>query len=213
MAEGSKIKMRALVVGPISTNCYLILNTETNEIILIDPGDESDRLIYACESAGGKPAAILLTHGHMDHILAIEDIRHEYPDVKVYASEKEKPLLTDPSLNAGLGHLDYTIEPDVLLKDGEEIEVCGLTFRVLLTPGHTAGSVCYYLPDVKVLFAGDTLFRGSYGRTDFPTGSQSAMIKSIQYLTTFLPGEVNVLPGHGPATTIAAEKIMNPALT
>ena len=93
MAEGSKIKMRALVVGPISTNCYLILNTETNEIILIDPGDESDRLIYACESAGGKPAAILLTHGHMDHILAIQDIRHEYPDVKVYASEKEKPLL------------------------------------------------------------------------------------------------------------------------
>ena len=91
--------------------------------------------------------------------------------------------------------------------------MCGLTFRVLLTPGHTAGSVCYYLPDVKVLFAGDTLFRGSYGRTDFPTGSQSAMIKSIQYLTTFLPGEVNVLPGHGPATTIAAEKIMNPALT
>ena len=199
-------------VGMLETNCYMIRNTQSGETILIDPGDDGEKLSEACRASGGRVCAILLTHGHHDHIQGIPALKEAFPDLLIYAGEKEEAMLENASLNVGMGFAPMTLKADVTVRDGESLEIAGLNFRVLETPGHTAGSVCYYLETEGMLFAGDTLFAGSYGRTDLPTGSEADIRKSIRRLADSLPEETRVYPGHGGFTSIGREKAVNPLL-
>ena len=212
MTDSENVKVIRLDVGIFGTNCYLIINKETDEAVIIDPGGSAEKIVKACEAESCRPSAILLTHGHTDHILGVNDLKETYPGIPVFVSAEDRVLLTDPAAYNVLGNKDYFVEDAVCLGDDDDVKAGGLTFKVLRTPGHTAGSVCYYLPDEKLLFAGDTLFRRSYGRYDLPTGSYEDVLKSVRFLVGSLPEDVVVLTGHGPATKIAEEKAYNSAL-
>ena len=206
----AKIQIQNLVLGMVGTNVFFLQNTDTKELIVIDPADRADVIDRKIGEMEGKPVAILLTHGHFDHIMAVEEIRQKY-QIPLYAEEHEEEVLENPgkNLSAGWGQA-VSLQADHLLKDGQEIELAGLRIRVLHTPGHTQGSCCFYLPEEKVLFSGDTLFYGSYGRIDFPTSSGMAMKASVQRLLNELPEDVDVYPGHEMFTRIAFEKRYNP---
>lgn len=197
-------------VGMVRTNCYGLLNAQTKEMILVDPGDDPETVASMVVQMGGKPAAILLTHGHFDHIMAVEALKGKY-QIPVYAGSEEEDVLSDPALNkTDLLHRPMSIRPEVLLKDEEEFHLAGFSLRAYHTPGHTKGSMCYYFPEEAVLVSGDTLFCESVGRTDLPTGSSRQIIESLRHLLEILPEETDVLPGHESATTIGHEKRYNP---
>ena len=205
----SKLELRKSVLGPIYTNVYFLKNKETGEVIIIDPAVQADRIEQAVASIGGKPAAILLTHGHFDHIMAVGAVKERY-GIPVYAARPEKPLLENPPKDMMPYRSPDPVKPDVLLDDDQVLELAGFRIRVFLTPGHTKGSCCYYIEDEGVLFSGDTLFLESMGRTDFPGGSMSEIVASLHRLLDTLPEETEVYPGHDAATTIAHEKRYNP---
>ena len=206
MADTKTIE--CFTVGPIGTNCYLLLDEETKEAFLVDPGDEAEYLISELNRREVRLRAILLTHGHFDHVLAVSAVKEAYPGAEVLMGERERPMAENEDLNSGFPgqHCSYAV--DRYLAGGEEISLAGVTLRVLETPGHTAGSVCYYAEELGVLFAGDTLFYHSYGRYDLPTGSVRDLRESLTTLLTTLPEEVQVLPGHGRTTTIKEERII-----
>lgn len=206
MADTKTIE--CFTVGPIGTNCYLLLDEETKEAFLVDPGDEAEYLISELNRREVRPRAVLLTHGHFDHVLAVSAVKEAYPGAEVLMGERERPMAENEDLNSGFPgqHCSYAV--DRYLAGGEEISLAGVTLRVLETPGHTAGSVCYYAEELGVLFAGDTLFYHSYGRYDLPTGSVRDLRESLTTLLTTLPEEVQVLPGHGRTTTIKEERII-----
>ncbi len=197
----------SLVLGEIATNCYIVRNEDTGALLFIDPADEPDRLIAQTEQCGGTPEAILLTHGHSDHIMAAADLKKKY-GIPVICHADEKEMLADPEWNLTLPHcgFPYVIEPDITVRDQDVLSYAGFRIRVMHTPGHTAGSVCYYLKEQNTLFSGDTLFYRSYGRTDFRGGSDADMAGSLRRLLTELPPETAVCPGHGPATSIDLER-------
>ena len=207
-----KMEITVCTVGEIGTNCYLAVNRETKEALIVDPGDNAMLIMTRCGELGIKPSAILLTHGHFDHVLAVPELRQTLK-LPVYMMEEEQNVLGDASMNlsAIMASSPIRLKADHLLKDGDQIELAGFCFRVIHTPGHTVGSCCYYEEEEQVLFSGDTLFEGSYGRTDFPTGNISELIRSIQDKLLILPDEVRVYPGHMGDTTIAVEKRYNPA--
>ena len=206
-----KLELQQCVLGPVYTNCYFLKNKETGETLIVDPADSPKRIFQKVEDMGAKPVGILLTHGHFDHVTAMEELRRDL-GVPVYACEQEQAVLADPDKNLSVqfqgGGLH--LKADMLLKDGETFEAAGYTFQMLHTPGHTEGSCCYYVKSEKVLFSGDTLFEGSYGRIDFPTGSGRQMIHSVADILLNLPDDTNVYPGHMGYTTIADEKQYNP---
>lgn len=199
-----------MVLGMVSTNTYLVKNQDTGELLIIDPADEAGRIQEKIGRMEGRPAAILLTHGHFDHMLAADALRSAY-DIPVYACIQEKNLLKNARYNLSASWASpHVMEADRYLADGETFREAGFEIRLLHTPGHTEGSCCYYLPEEAVLFSGDTLFAGSVGRTDFPTSSGADMRKSLQRLLSELPADTRVCPGHGEETTIAYEKRYNP---
>ena len=200
------------VLGVIGTNVYFLINTQTNQTILVDPADNAEYILDQCELRDYYLAGILLTHGHFDHIYAINDLK-KHRDIPVYACAAEEKLLGDPQLNRSAAWAKpYTVKADVLLADGQEFDLAGFHIKMIHTPGHTAGSCCYYLEDDGVLISGDTLFRESYGRTDLETGSQDAIAKSIKEKLLVLPPAVQVFPGHEDFTTIEHEQKYNPIL-
>lgn len=207
----SDFRIRTFVLGDVSTNCYLVFNEKTREAVVADPADNAPYILNKCRELQVTPVAILLTHGHFDHILAVKDICRAFP-CKVYAGREEDRLLQDPFLNltGTLGTDQTTIEADVLTKDGDTFSLIGFSWKVLETPGHTCGSVCYYIESEQVLISGDTLFADSLGRTDLPTGSMREIVSSIREKLFVLPGDTMVYPGHGEPTTIAHEKRYNP---
>jgi hydroxyacylglutathione hydrolase len=193
----------------VQTNCYILQNEDTKEVIIVDPAENAEAISRRIEAMKGKPVAILLTHGHFDHIMASKELKEMYK-IPIYAHGAEEKLLADPALNLSqMSGTPYTVKADVLLKDGDEPDIPGFKVRVLHTPGHTEGSCCYYFYEDKVLMSGDTLFKGSCGRTDFPTSSWTKMEASLKRLVTELPGETAVYPGHEDTTTIAFEKRFN----
>lgn len=206
------IQLLQCTVGMVMTNCYILLNRDAGEAVMIDPGDQASRLLQLLEQEHMMLKGILLTHGHFDHILAAPALRQE-TGAPVYAARAENDLLhdTDANLTGSWVRKPMTLEADRLLADGETFVLAGCRFRMLLTPGHTEGSCCYYVEEQGWLFSGDTLFFESYGRVDLPTGSPAAIGRSICDRLLVLPPETQVYPGHGEATTIEHEQKWNPA--
>ena len=199
-----------MVLGPVQTNCFFLINEDTKELLIIDPADRAQGIIDWILSEGLKPVAILLTHGHFDHIMAVEGLRKEY-QIPMYASKDEVEVLANPQLNVSTMMGAYvSMKADELFADGDVLELAGMKLKVISTPGHTIGSVCFYIEEEKMLISGDTLFEASVGRTDFPTGSSRQLIHSIKTRLFILPEDVNVFPGHGEVTSIAYEKTHNP---
>ena len=206
-----KCEVRSEVLGIVGTNVYLLTNKETAEAVIIDPADDAERILKLCDEAGAVPTAILLTHGHFDHMMAAEELSRSL-EIPIYAYSGENALMRDPRANgsASLAGFRASCTADREVTEGQMLKLAGLKIRVLHTPGHTEGSCCYYLPDEKLLLSGDTLFRGSYGRTDLATGSDAAIIRSVRRLLREIPEDTVVLPGHMGQTTIAFEKKYNP---
>ncbi len=205
----AKIQILHAVLGPVQTNVYIAVNAQTQECVIIDPADQAAFLEETIRNKQLKPVAILLTHGHFDHIGAVRELKRAF-DIPVYAHEAELSTLQDETVNLSAGYgRGVRLEPDHLLKDGEELQLAGSRIKVLHTPGHTVGGVCYYFPEQHYLFSGDTLFAGSVGRTDFPGGSMKTLIESIQQKLMPLPDDTMVLPGHGPDSDIGTEKQTN----
>jgi len=164
------------------------------------------------DESGCSLKGILLTHGHFDHIMAADAVRDKY-DVKVYASCDEKNTLEQPHINLGEAYgLKLSVKADVWHKDGEILKLAGFDIEALHTPGHTEGGSCYYIREIGVLFSGDTLFCGSVGRTDFPGGSMSEIVRSIKEKVMVLPDDTKVYPGHGEGTSVGYERVNNPFL-
>lgn len=206
----TQIKVESHIVSDFGTNCYFIINEQTKEMLVVDPGDDAAMLTDAIEKAQLKPTAILLTHGHLDHAGAAEELSEKF-GVKIYAHEAEKETLKDSRMNltAAFG-VPKTFRADVFVKDEEELELIGCKIKVLFTPGHTPGGCCYYFNEQRMLFSGDTLFCESVGRTDFPGGSGSTLVRSIREKLLNLPEGVKVYPGHMSQTSIGTEKMYNP---
>ena len=205
-----KMNIVSLLLGMVQTNCYLLQNQETKEGLIVDPADAAERIQQKLREMGGRAAAILLTHGHFDHMMAAGELK-ERLEIPIYACRQEERLLADSSLNlSGSWASPCTLRADELLEEGQELTLAGFSLQVLHTPGHTEGSCCYYFPQEDVLISGDTLFEGSVGRTDFPTSSGGDMMRSLHRLLEELPEETRVFPGHGGETTIGYEKRYNP---
>jgi len=204
------IKIGRMMLGVCQTNCYFVYREGSSKVIFIDPADYGDQIFQAMKNNGFEVAAILLTHGHFDHIWGCSRLR-QMTSAPVYAYEGEEDVLLSSDLNvsAGAGRA-CTVKANTLLKDGEEVTVEGMTFQVIATPGHTKGSCCYYFEEADMLISGDTLFEESVGRTDLPTGSMSTLVRSVKDTLFVLPDDTVVYPGHGDSTTIGHEKKYNP---
>jgi len=204
------VKVNKFILGMASTNCYYIYAEGVSEAIVIDPADRGQYIYDKITEKGLKVAAVLLTHGHFDHILGANKLR-DLTGVKIYANVAEKEICESPSMNISseLGE-PCSVKADEYLEDGDELVLAGLNIRMIATPGHTSGGACYYFYNEGILISGDTLFQESVGRTDFPTGNMQILVKSIRDKLFTLPEETKVYPGHGEPTSILSEKQYNP---
>lgn len=207
------MKIEKFVLGPAGTNCYIVRNENAMECFIVDMAACPPELVSHIKAAGLTVKAVLLTHGHFDHIMGLDRFLEEFP-VPVYACAAEKELLESAQMNSSEGMLgqSYTFSGARFVKDGDLLDIAGMRIRVIQTPGHTIGGCCYHIADENVLFSGDTLFRASVGRTDLPTGSMSALVRSITDKLLVLPDETKVYPGHMEETTVGYEKKYNPFL-
>ncbi|MDD5065123.1 MAG: MBL fold metallo-hydrolase [Phycisphaerae bacterium] len=204
-----------LILGEYQTNCYVLRENKTaKDCLIIDTGLDADELVDFLRQHNLNPIAAVLTHGHADHITGLAALRSRFPNIKVYIHKLDAGMLTGEKDSlysiAGVSfspeHADFTVE------DGDVIKQTNIKLDVLHTPGHTQGGICLYSKDDGIIFAGDTLFADSVGRTDFPGGNAAQLIKSIKQKLCSLPDETIVYPGHGPQTTISQEKTHNPFL-
>ncbi len=197
------METECLVVGPLETNCYIVTSEKPGKCVVIDPGDEKETLVNRFEALSVEPEAILLTHAHPDHVMAVEGLKTAY-DCPVYLHRSDIDLLADRGLTfllamgSGAG-----FQPDRFLTDGEFLKFESASFKVIHTPGHTRGSVCFLAGDS--LFTGDLLFQNGIGRCDLPGGSESQVLESLRKVL-LLGDSTRVYPGHGPSTTIGAER-------
>lgn len=194
------------------SNTYLAVNEDAGEAVLIDAGVSASEVLDWLDNNGAALKAVLLTHGHPDHLLSLKEIA-DATGAPCYMHPSDARLLEQiaPAFISMLGLDELGLPEEFLpLEDGQELELAGMTFEVLYTPGHSQGSVCF-LTD-GILFAGDLVFHGSIGRTDFPGGSMAALVQSVKEKVFTLPGETRILPGHMDATVVGWEKKTNPFL-
>ncbi len=195
------------IVGFLEVNCYIIPSEKDNCVYVIDPGASPDKVAKSAESLGYSDYKIILTHAHIDHVSAVKDLMTTLKVSSLYLHEDDMPLYTSPA-NELLPFMPAVANPPVPIHDMKNCE-----FRIIHTPGHTRGGVCYYFEGEKSLFSGDTLFRESIGRTDLPGGNTENILSSIKERLFSLPEDVVVYPGHGSSTTIAYEKKSNPYIS
>jgi len=208
--DEKKIKVITKVLGSVDTNCYFIVNVSTKDTIIIDPADSPEIIESVILENKLKPQAILLTHGHFDHILAANQIKETF-NIPLIACDKEKNIIEDGSLNLSSSFgASVKLMADEYVEDGKILDIAGFSIKVIHTPGHTEGSACFYFSKEDILISGDTLFYESVGRSDFPTGNSSQLIRSIKEKLFVLPDDTIVYPGHGDTTTIENEKKYNP---
>ena len=217
------IRIENIVLGMCSTNCYAVYDGgaktpggyvddgQLKEAVIIDPAADAACIEAMIARYKLRPVAVLLTHGHFDHLSAADAVRRRY-GIKVYAGNEERSVMNSSSSNLSLPFTGegMTFEADEYFKPGEELDFAGFRIGTIPVPGHTIGSVCYYFEEQKVLFSGDTLFAGSVGRSDFPTGNAGQLIRTIKSGLMSLPDDVKVYPGHGESTTIGCERVNNP---
>ena len=205
-----ELKIGRMVMGPVQTNCYFVYDNDTKKTVVFDVPSDGVYLYNTLKKNGLDVAGICLTHGHFDHIMGVNELRGA-ASVKVYAYEEEQDVCENTHNNCTeqISRL-YTVKCNRYLKDNEEVDIAGIKFKVIATPGHTKGSCCYYFEDAGILISGDTLFCGSIGRSDLPTGSEATLIRSLNDRLMCLPDDVKVYPGHGDETTIGFERRNNP---
>ena len=217
------IRIENIVLGMCATNCYAVFDGgaktpggyvddgQLKEAVIIDPAADAACIEAMIARYKLRPVAVLLTHGHFDHLSAADAVRRRY-GIKVYAGNEERSVMNSSSYNLSLPFTGegMTLEADEYFKPGEELDFAGFRIGTIPVPGHTIGSVCYYFEEQKVLFSGDTLFAGSVGRSDFPTGNAGQLIRAIKSELMSLPNDVKVYPGHGESTTIGCERVNNP---
>lgn len=210
------MKIDRLILGDFETNCYVVRTDESAlECLVIDAGLDSRDMIAFLTQRGLTPRAVVLTHGHVDHIAGLAALRSRFPELRVYIHKLDGPMLTDSQANLSeMAMLPFETDPaDVLLEDGDTVEEAGIVLKVLHTPGHTPGGICLYAETEGIVFAGDTLFADGVGRTDFPGGDWDRLLDGIRTKLFALPERTAVYPGHGMRTTIGREKASNPFLT
>ncbi len=206
-----------MVVGEIQANCYLVGDGESSDIAVIDPGGDGPDIIARIEKNGYHPVYIINTHGHIDHMWANADLKAAYPDAELLIHEADAEMLTNPSANLStfMGRSITSPAADRTLAEGDHVSVGALDFEVRHIPGHSPGGIALVTKDADgktVVFSGDALFAYSIGRTDFPGGSYEMLISGIKDKLLSLPDDTVVYSGHGPSTTIGAERRHNPFL-
>lgn len=208
-----KIKWNQIPLGPLQTNCYIL--SKEQSCIIFDPGEEPQKIIQYIQTQKLKPLAVLLTHAHFDHIGAVDAIREQY-QIPAYIHEKEAKWLMEPELNGSQRWFpDHPLRQkpaENLLSGEQDIQIGPFQFQIFETPGHSPGSISYYLKENEMVFSGDVLFQNSVGRTDLPGGNELVLFQSIIDHLLPLTDDTIVCPGHGPVTTIKDEKDHNPFL-
>ncbi len=204
------MRIEKIVVGQLDVNCYIVAGESSSDAMVIDPGDEFDRIAGLLDGKGWRPAYIAFTHAHYDHVCAAGELKARYGSSIVMHEDERDTYRMTKELCMSWGFSEEDFPPaDMLVKDGGEIALADLLFRVIHTPGHTPGGICLY--GGGVLFTGDTLFRGSVGRTDLRGGNTGLLAASLKKIAS-LPPETRVFSGHGDETTIAEELKDNPFL-
>jgi hydroxyacylglutathione hydrolase len=209
----SELDVRCFTVGPIQENAYILRSSGSDRALLVDPGEDPERLIEVIGRLGVQIEAILITHCHFDHIGAVAPLARA-TGAPVYCPELERPILENPAIATppGFGPFEGH-QPEHTLSGGESLKLAGLDIEVLFTPGHSPGHLTYSLPADGAIVSGDVLFQGSIGRTDLPFADYATLERSLATLIDTLPGETVVYPGHMGVTTIARELQTNPFLT
>ncbi len=209
------VRIGTMEVGMCQTNSYFLYREGFREAVLIDPPDRGEEIYEALAEHQLDIKAILLTHGHFDHIWGIEGVQQKLEEregrrAPVYALAGEKELLANPKLNLSqMAGRPCSLAPDEELEDGQRLRLADMDIEVIATPGHTAGSCCYYVEEKKALITGDTLFAGSVGRTDFPTGDGAQLLRSIREKIWPLPEDTKIFAGHGEESFVGHEKQHN----
>jgi hydroxyacylglutathione hydrolase len=207
------VDVRMFTVGPVAENTYIVRPDGSDRALIIDPGDEPDKLIAAIEALGVQLDGILLTHTHFDHVGAVAPVARA-TGAEVWVPKLEAFVLADIMSFVpwpGFGPFE-SYDAEHTLEGGERLELAGFEIDVLFTPGHSPGHVTFSIPDERAIFSGDVLFKQSIGRTDLPGGDHEALLQSIRGLVESLPGDTAVHPGHMGTTTLAAERATNPFL-
>ena len=204
------VKVKKIITGQIEANCYIVYDCDSLKAVIVDPGEDGEKIIKETESGGFIPEMVINTHGHYDHVLSDELIRRHF-NIPLAAHKDEVAMLADPNRNASamFGEPESISTPEIQLNDGQKVKLSFAEFSVIHTPGHTKGGVC--LDFGGFLITGDTLFAGTIGRTDFPGGSYEEIMASLEKIKKLKP-DIVIYPGHGSSTTLANELRHNPFL-